>query len=82
MHIAHDDRKLFGTQSGEQMSCSSQGYIKVLRKLKIRPFAITAPSKRGSLQVSVYQMHAFIVILDLHGVTCLCSYWQFLTSGN
>ena len=55
--------------------------LKVLRKLKIRPFAITAPSKRGSLQVSVYQMHAFIVI-DLHGVTCLCSYRRFVTAGN
>ena len=55
--------------------------LKVLRKLKIRPFAITAPSKRESLQVSVYQMHAFIVI-DLHGVTCLCSYRRFVTAGN
>ena len=55
--------------------------LKVLRKLKIRPFAITAPSKRGRLQVSVYQMHAFIVI-DLHGVTCLCSYRRFVTAGN
>ena len=37
--------------------------------------------KRGSLQVSVYQMHAFIVI-DLHGVTCLCSYRRLVTAGN
>ena len=79
--MVQSQTKMFGTQSGEQVSCSSQGYIKVLRHLKIRPFAITAPSKRGSLQVSVYQMHAFIVI-DLHGVTCLCSYRRFVTAGN
>ena len=44
-------------------------------------FSVCFLAKEEVLQVSVYQMHAFIVI-DLHGVTCLCSYRRFVTAGN